>query len=290
MATRRPRVKAAAILKPRRVQPSTTDQNETIIKSESSINDTKSDLSIDLRLNETASTSTPPSSPKAISTFGRLRPSDIKLSMKKIQNGSEKLNETEPSDSIDNEMKNNDFTMPFKSPIPNTEYDATTKSFRRLSTPAMVNRRKSILSTENRQIGHPSPNHLKSPSYSISNREHYIKPIASPYHGSNAPKTPNIDDEIFSPIPAEGDFKSPPFMSPSIYSRRADPSMSPFNDAYNEDYTKSPSSIANAKMRQRIRPTPCFASRRNSINWYVSERNWNFTKSNFVFFNFFFHF
>lgn len=56
--------------------------------------------------------------------------------------------------------------------------------------------------------------------------------------------------------------------------------MSPFHDIYGEDCTKSPSQVPsnnnggvnnsisssnNAKLRQRIRPTPCFASRRNSI-------------------------
>lgn len=66
-------------------------------------------------------------------------------------------------------------------------------------------------------------------------------------------------------------FKSPPFMSPSMqYSRRQDPSASPFTDAFGDEFVKSPSSISSQKIRQRIRPTPYFMARRNSIQ--VSER------------------
>lgn len=260
MATRRPRIKAAAILKPRRIPTasSTPDQNNAndTIKSELNV-ETKPDVLVETRssvINNTEPTT---------STIGRLRPSDIKsvsaFTPKATTNGfaGDRSNDV---DEIDNGG------MPFKSPIPNPEYDSNaSKTPRRLSTPTvnMVIRRKN---SESHSIGMPSPNHLKSPSYQPS---YITRPVqVSPYHGSNTPKTPNIDDEVFSPIPAEGDFK-PPFMSPSTYTRRNEPSMSPFHDSYNEDYAKSPSSVASSKVRQRIRPTPCFASRRNSVNWLV---------------------
>lgn len=260
MATRRPRIKAAAILKPRRIPTasSSTDQNNAndTIKSELNV-EAKPDISFEARssvINNTVLTT---------STIGRLRPSDIKsvsaFALKKNTNGfaGDGSNDV---DEIDNVQ------MPFKSPTPNPEYDLiSSKTPRRLSTPTvnMVNRRKN---SESHSIGMPSPNYLKSLSYQSSLLTRPVQ--ASPYHGSNTPKTPNIDDEVFSPIPAEGDFK-PPFMSPSAYTRRTEPSMSPFHDSYNEDYAKSPSSVASSKVRQRIRPTPCFASRRNSVNWLV---------------------
>lgn len=263
MATRRPRIKAAAILKPRRIHTasSATDQNNgnDVIKLELNV-DAKPDVLVEVRtsgINNTEPTT---------STIGRLRPSDIRsisaLTPKKTSNGfaDDKSNDVDEINNVG---------MPFKSPIQNPEYDSiASKIPRRLSTPTvnMVNRRKR--SESSHSIGMPSPNHLKSPSYQPSL---ITRPAqASPYYGSNTPKTPNIDDEVFSPIPAEGDFK-PPFMSPSAYTRRTEPSMSPFHDSYNDDYAKSPSSVASSKVRQRIRPTPCFASRRNSVNWLVAS-------------------
>lgn len=61
-------------------------------------------------------------------------------------------------------------------------------------------------------------------------------------------------------------FKSPPFMSPSMqYGRRPDPASSPFTDVYADDNAKSPASVGSNKIRPRIRPTPYFMVRRNSI-------------------------
>lgn len=261
MATRRPRIKAAAILKPRRIQTasSTTDQNNEndAIKSELNV-EAKLDVSVEARSSVIINSTEP-----TTSNIGRLRPSDIKsvspLTPKTTTNGI-------AGDKLNDAVEIDDGGMPFKSPIPNSEYDsnASKTTHRRLSTPTvnMVNRRKN---SECHSIGMPSPNHLKSPSYQPSLITRSVQ--ASPYHGSNISKTPN---EVFSPIPAEGDFK-PPFMSPSTYTRRTEPSMSPFHDSYNEDYAKSPSSVASSKVRQRIRPTPCFASRRNSVNWLVGS-------------------
>lgn len=89
----------------------------------------------------------------------------------------------------------------------------------------LVGRRKSAMSTENRQFNFHSPSYIKSPPHP------FIRD--TPSKDSTKLKSTN-DDEIFSPVPTENDecFKSPPFMSPSIYSRRGDPSMSPFNDIY----------------------------------------------------------
>lgn len=91
-----------------------------------------------------------------------------------------------------------------------------------------------------------SPIHMKSPLHPVM-------------RGTPSRSRPANDDEYT--LENDDCFKSPPFMSPSSFLRRGDPSMSPYNDAY-EDCSKSPSS---AKMRQRIRPTPCFGNRRNSI-------------------------
>lgn len=160
------------------------------------------------------------------------------------------------------------------------------KPFRRMITPSVniVNRRK--FPTENRPFNHASPvqgasspahmrtpAHMKSPAYSYmyenaaaaSPRKIDEKPISSPKMGATN------EDEVFSPAPENDEcFKSPPFMSPSIYSRR--PDMSPYTDAFSGDDSKSHgTALSNGgnKIRQRIRPTPCF-NRRNSIQG-VSE-------------------
>lgn len=91
-----------------------------------------------------------------------------------------------------------------------------------------------------------SPIHTKSPLHPIM-------------RGTPTRSRPTNDDDFA--LDNDDCFKSPPFMSPSSFVRRGDPSMSPYNDLY-DDCSKSPSS---AKMRQRIRPTPCFGNRRNSI-------------------------
>lgn len=68
-------------------------------------------------------------------------------------------------------------------------------------------------------------------------------------------------------------FKSPPFMSPSMqYNRRQDPSSSPFTDCYGDD-VKSPSSVSSNKIRPRIRPTPYFMVRRNSIQVRIESNS-----------------
>lgn len=87
--------------------------------------------------------------------------------------------------------------------------------------------------------------------------------VPSPAKGGISQRRGTIDNDEC--------FKSPPFMSPSMqYGRRPDPSSSPFTDAYSDDYAKSPASIGSNKIRPRIRPTPSFMVRRNSIQVRVT--------------------
>lgn len=278
MSTRRPRVKAAAILKPRRPQAS----NESGI-------------------DKTVQSSSDGENPGVIAQNGNSKGTDVGDSSAQVVN--DEPHQIDTVDSKSNLTSENRIT---KSPSNATKSDMSNATaseecvdikpvldtgsikivpkppnltamptpFRRISTPPVnvVNRRKSLIAAENRP-SFGSPKYIKSPSYSFvrdAQPKDSNKSNASPHHNANAnSKTINGDEEISSPAPVDNDecFKSPPFMSP-IYTRRIEPSpsMSPFHDIYGEDYTKSPSQLPNnTKIRQRIRPTPCFASRRNSI-------------------------
>lgn len=162
----------------------------------------------------------------------------------------------------------------------NGQTSSNNESCQRIINPTVntVNREK--FPTENRPFNHASPVHnvrspahmrspaqMKSPAYSYmyenaaaaSPRKLDEKPISSPKMGATN------EDEVFSPAPENDEcFKSPPFMSPSIYSRRPDPNMSPYTDAFGGEDSKSHGTALSNKIRQRIRPTPCF-NRRNSI-------------------------
>lgn len=284
MSTRRPRVKAAAILKPRRPQTSAneSDGNKTsqpdAFESPARIQQpNESNDSVKCIQNNDNS----PSQPSNEETMPDVKP--VAIVDKSIEKSSNRLHKIDQNtlmqdtvDSVENKppasatqskstpkssnLNVNSNALPISAPIPTP--------FRRISTPPVnvLNRRKSLIATDNRpHFG--SPKYMKSPSYSfVQSRDAKTIASHSPHHSA---KPTNADDEICSPAPPDNDecFKSPPFMSP-IYTRRNDPSMSPFHDIYGED-TKSPASAAipnsNTKIRQRIRPTPCFANRRNSI-------------------------
>lgn len=242
MSTRRPRVKAAAILKPRRPQSSANEPSTSkTVKFEPGTEDVEANGSIVDLVEPTAQEVDV--KPTVIKSPNYAFKSDSMTA------GKAHMENKPPPDSTPRVSPKN------LSPMPSP--------FRRISTPPVVNvvnRRKSIIANDNLQ-GYRSPKYIKSPSYSFARdvqaKEH-AKSIASPV-------AKPVDDEPFTPAPVDDEcFKSPPFMSP-IYTRRVDPSMSPFHDIYGEDYTKSPSSLSNSKFRQRIRATPCFASRRNSI-------------------------
>lgn len=264
MSSRRPRVKAAAILKPRR--PLTANESNAKV-TDDPIPDDSTKHSV--KHNNDGELPKPDQPPSSVEN----QP-ESKVSICKI----EEDKETKPSIAVVPSDANASKTQPKPSP-----------SFRRISAPPVniVNRRRSII--ENRSANCASPKFIRSPSYSFVSQ---MKPNASPYHSGSAASIKsganNCDEEVFSPgnaTPAaaaaaaatDNDecFKSPPFMSPIYTPRRIEPSMSPFHDIYGEDYTKSPSQLpnnnssnsssSNAKLRQRIRPTPCFANRRNSI-------------------------
>lgn len=258
MATRRPRVKPTAILKSRRPQSAQRSESTASTSLKVELSDEIGD-DIDASLDgsgETAAES---------------------LEMK---TDLQSLNQTDASDSNRNSIEakpdiGEDAKVHASNNVP------VVKSFRRMITPSVniVSRRK--FPTENlpfnlaspvhgaRSPGHMcSPAHMKSPAYSFmyentaaaSPRKIDEKPISSPKIGATN------EDEVFSPAPENDDcFKSPPFMSPSIYSRRTD--MSPYTDGFSGDDSKAHGpTLANVsnKIRQRIRPTPCF-NRRNSI-------------------------
>lgn len=280
MSTRRPRVKAAAILKPRRplaanesnadktnhINTKATDETTTNIPGDSTKE--RAELGDDVN----GKISIQPQQPEQPSCDENQRES--KVSECKIEDDKE----TKPSIAAAEVSTDANASKAQPKPSP---------SFRRISAPPVniVNRRRSII--ENRSANCASPKYIRSPSYSFVSQ---MKPNASPHHGGSGVSVKssanNCDEEVFSPgttsaaasAAADNDecFKSPPFMSPIYTPRRMEPSMSPFHDIYGEDCTKSPSQLpnssgcngnnsSNAKLRQRIRPTPCFASRRNSI-------------------------
>lgn len=264
MATRRPRVKPTAILKSRR--PQSAQQSETTPAT-----------SLKAELCDEIGDAIAAPQPDPISD--EIAPNETIDTKTVLQS----VNKTDEANGNDIEAKP-DVGGDVKDHAPANVSGA--KPFRRLITPSvnMVNRRK--FPTENRPFnlaspvqgarspGHMrSPAHMKSPAYSYmyenaaaaSPRKIDEKPISSPKIGATN------EDEVFSPAPENDEcFKSPPFMSPSIYSRR--PDMSPYTDAFSgEDNKSHGTALVNGsnKIRQRIRPTPCF-NRRNSIQG-VSE-------------------
>lgn len=83
----------------------------------------------------------------------------------------------------------------------------------------MIARRKSSTLTDGYQFGMNSPTYMKSPSH----------PLVRGISKDVRIKADN-EEETFG-LENDDCFKSPPFMSPS-FSRRGDPSMSPYNDSY----------------------------------------------------------
>ncbi|XP_055309804.1 uncharacterized protein LOC129573372 [Sitodiplosis mosellana] len=278
MSSRRPRVKAAAILKPRRPQTSANEPND-IVKSETNAEQT---IEVYSRrrddIDETQSTSlrssaevpaVPPDPTVAViqtSNQSESKPDIKSISISAVNSPKHSVIQ-DAVDSVENKPPDV-VASPSKAVPKPSNASVVPTPFRRISTPPVniVNRRKSLIATNENRPGY-SPKYMKSPSYSFVRdipSKDTKSVIQSPHHSKPAT---NADDDVFSPAPTENDecFKSPPFMSP-IYTRRIEPSMSPFHDIYGEDYTKSPSAaMPNNKIRQRIRPTPCFASRRNSI-------------------------
>ncbi|XP_031620077.1 uncharacterized protein LOC116338763 [Contarinia nasturtii] len=285
MSTRRPRVKAAVIFKPRRPQASA---NEKPIVTESNVEQKP------LSGSSSQSSSVEPNNSNrdieenesiVFETKPDVKPSLISEKTSENASPSHHVNKANQSHALDDVVDSLENKPPDASPSkvvskPSPNLNAASTPFRRISAPPVniVNRRKSLIAANdnNRTPSYgSSPKYMKSPSYSFvrdpmsAPKEPKSSANQSPLHPHSAKPSNNIDDEIFSPAPVENDecFKSPPFMSP-IYTRRIDPSMSPFHDIYGDDFTKSPSSQMpnNTKIRQRIRPTPCFlASRRNSI-------------------------
>lgn len=279
MSTRRPRVKAAVIFKPRRPQPGTNDKLESTVEQKPSASPPPPLPSSSIESNQSSSHVEENLKPLIIheKSIENAEPSSLTQS---TPNHVNKINQNATLDDAVDSLENKppdviNTTSPTKVvPKPQSNLNAAPTPFRRISAPPVniVNRRKSLIAANdnNRTPSYSSsPKYIKSPLYSFP-------PTATPKDvKSNASQSPHhsaktaVDDDIFSPAPTENDecFKSPPFMSP-IYTRRIDPSMSPFHDIYGDDLTKSPSSQMpnNTKIRQRIRPTPCFLpSRRNSI-------------------------
>lgn len=261
MATRRPRVKPTAILKSRRPQ---SVQQSDATASTSLKAELCDELGDDIDASQRGEVNDTIPSNKPIETTSVVQ-SDVSEA-----NNSSSI-ETKPD--VGDDVKEHASTN-----VP------AAKPFRRMITPSVniVNRRK--FPTENRPFNHASPvhsakspahmrspAHMKSPAYSYmydntaaaSPRKIDEKLISSPKIGATN------EDEVFSPAPENDEcFKSPPFMSPSIYSRR--PDMSPYTDAFSGDDSKAHgTALSSNKIRQRIRPTPCF-NRRNSIQG-VSE-------------------
>lgn len=288
MSTRRPRVKAAAILKPRRPQVSTDSAINKPDKTSSdgrnskiTVNGGNEETGVGVNVDNGISTATS-------DVIIDVKPSNIDIKPSNIDIKSDLLSDhvitKSPNNVIELEQPVEVSEQPIEAnpisdvksfkavpKLPNLPVTPTPTptSFRRISTPPVhvVNRRKSVIAAENAS-NFSSPKYIKSPSYSFVRdaQTKDTKSKASPYHNANNSKPVNGDDGIFSPTPIDNDecFKSPPFMSP-IYTRRVEPSpsMSPFHDVYGDDYAKS--LLQSPKIRQRIRPTPCFANRRNSI-------------------------
>lgn len=241
MASRRPRMKPAAILKPRRVQ-STNQQNVDSIEDSLKSDTNESEI-------------------EKIDAKNEIREL-IEIPESKSSRLDDALKVTSESASPVKKSWN------VSSQIP--------RPFRRIMNPAvnMVGRRN--LYNQMSPVHGKSPIHMKSPAHMRSPAYSYMfennlaaspkkieeKPNSSPKIGASA----NHDDEVFSPIPDHEDC----FKSPSNYSRKPETSNSPYTDGFSDECGKSPSYISNFKVRQRIRPTPCF-NRRNSIHGTQSE-------------------
>lgn len=265
MSTRRPRVKAAVVFKPRRPQASNESSGDNAIQPKTEVENT-----INISNGDPKDVDAEVTSPQLSVTSSPELQVDTKpmISDIVIVKSPNNQQSSSVSDSVENRPPTDAGSS--KVVLKPSNPSVMPTPFRRISTPPVnvVNRRKSLIATDNRP-SFGSPKYIKSPSYSFVRDAppKESKSNASTTHHSANTKSTNGDDELFSPAPIENDecFKSPPFMSP-IYTRRIEPSMSPFHDIYGDDYTKSPSQLPNnTKIRQRIRPTPCFASRRNSI-------------------------
>lgn len=255
MNTRRPRVKPPAILKPRRVQSSQcSNAAEPVLKSAQK--DVEPTITIVV----------PIESEENIDDISE-ESKDIKLPI------DIKLINTSSTPSQKDAGKSNASQKPS---IDQNSAANKPKPFRRIKNPVVnMIARRNIYQTSPIHGKSPvhitSPHSMRSPTYtymfeqklSTTPRKLEDNPNSSPKIGASA----NLDDEIFSTVP-DGDEC---FKSPSNYCR-PEPNSSPYTDPFSDDNTKSPIHNGNnMKVRQRIRPTPYFGHRRNSIQGTQSE-------------------
>lgn len=296
MATRRPRVKPSANLKPRRPQ-STLGNNENVS------NSIKSELENEDKNNKLNIEEEQISDDQILSGEGEITNETEQVTNNKIETENsadvkdvDEAEEHNIKPEIQSKCDGNRAISTKATTVSSTTAPQNQKSFRHVIPPAvnvLNSRHKNLVNTESKLLSHVSPVYMKSPAHLKSpvyiKSPAYMKSPAYPYvfdnfslGSSSIKKTeenfvasvknnrkqdhrPDHDD-IFSPATPDNDecFKSPPFMSPSIYSRRPEPSMSPYIDGYGDDYAKSPSSVSSNRIRAKIRPTPCFGNRRNS--------------------------
>lgn len=295
MATRRPRVKAAAILKPRR-QPLLVanpvdnavikiDEKPKLIDTTGNESNATTDKLLVKESVEPVSDSRDNQNEEQVNACS-VQPTSTTSEPEVIngKNQNHEINSNETGGSGDNDSNDNDSKDESKSTVPTTSI--APKRFRRiLPTVNLPPRRKVALSvnTNNVEVDNskssqtatspaqlpeivpirsPSPTKAETKSILTAKAESMVSAtcinVPSPVKEDYPQRRETIDNDDC--------FKSPPFMSPSMqYSRRQDPPSSPFPDNYGDDYAKSPSSNASGKIRQRIRPTPYFMTRRNSI-------------------------
>lgn len=252
MATRRPRVKPAAILKPRRVQNAQSSAESVVSLLKSEQKDAKASTSIEVPTEnvEDEKVQDEPKDDKSSIDVKPLNPPPLPPSQ-----------DTKPNSSP---RPSND-----PNPVANKP-----KPFRRIVNPAVnIVARRNIYQTSpihGKSPVHITSPHMRSPTYtymfeqklSTTPRKTEENPNSSPKIGASA----SLDDEVFSATP-DGDEC---FKSPSNYCR-PEANTSPYIDGFSDDNTKSPVHNSSMKGRQRIRPTPYFGHRRNSIQGTQSE-------------------
>lgn len=300
MATRRPRVKPAAILKPRRQPTLVANQNDngTVkIEDEPKLIDTsdnKANGTVDKpstkELFNVVSNSVNNENGQTVSAVGP-------VSVANTSNGIDRKAQATSSNHVPDGGGGGDLPAPIPSAAP--------KPFRRIIAPVvnLPTRRKTALAVNvsNAQMDESKPSQaamspapppeialIRSPSPTKAETKPIVSVKGEGIASGTLLSVPSPAKEDFpqrrGTIDNDDCFKSPPFMSPSMqYNRRQEPPSSPFPaspfpDAYGDDYAKSPSSIASNKIRQRIRPTPYFMVRRNSIQ--VSWLHQHFIISN----------
>lgn len=296
MATRRPRVKPTAILKARRPPIAATQTNTAAINFENG--PTLTDAI------QKGADNTAESAIKAVDAFGNasepIQSTVITATTSNQLNSFDKIIEPEQAEPpVSNEPSVSFLPMspPPAAPLLTTHVEPS-KPFRRMLTPAVniPNRRRAInanLTKIQLNIAKPSQaassparsqdfGAIRSPSPTRADEKPVLGVKAEGQVSAVSTiintNTATFVKDFSAPSPSKDDlpprrgtvdneecFKSPPFMSPSMqYNRRQDPSSSPFTDCYGDD-CKSPSSVGSNKIRPRIRPTPYFMVRRNSI-------------------------